>query len=434
MPVFESHLVEFSGLRLGARLCEERQRRGVTLQELTTRCGISTSRLSQIENDLYVPDVDQVRLIARALGLSIDFFLPSDRALPYQVTRYHEVRRQPPRTHPGCEIWPLADLFVGRQIEPLLVRWLPGGEPQFRQRSGLEFAFVQKGRVELMVQTPEGVQREVLERGDCVYLRSQYPHGYRCLDEQPAECIHVLSSPSADGPAGGPWLAPAALTRDSLGDVDSHVMLGAELAAVRRSRGWTTAELAQLADLRERQIEQVEKAERPAPLDVLVRLARVLGKPLRELLHDRDGATPYYAIRRSTEIAALQPRPRSMPTDRPDAPTPNRYHPLFEHFPTQHIYPYLNRIRNVDMQMLVPHEHHGQEFFYILDGQIELVTYVEEERVSVMLNPGDACYLDASVPHLFRGETRNPYSTNSAELIDVYWCPLGENYLFAQRA
>jgi hypothetical protein len=119
-----------------------------------------------------------------------------------------------------------------------------------------------------------------------------------------------------------------------------------------------------------------------------------------------------------------------MTTDHPNAPMPNSYHPLFGGFPTSHMYPCLVRIRNIDMQMLVPHEHHGQEFFYILDGRVELVTYAEDEEVKLVLGPGDSCLLDASVPHLVRGETLNPYSSTSAELIDVYWCPLGDQYLF----
>jgi hypothetical protein len=34
------------------------------------------------------------------------------------------------------------------------------------------------------------------------------------------------------------------------------------------------------------------------------------------------------------------------------------------------------------------------------------------------------------VPHFVRGVTRSPYSQISAEVLDVFWCPLGETYLF----
>jgi transcriptional regulator with XRE-family HTH domain len=444
MPVFESHLYDYGSWGTGRRICEERQRLGLTLQDLASRCRLSTARLSQIENGLYIPDVAQAHDIACALGRTIDFLLPSDRALPYQVRRYREVRESAPLRVGGtdpqpCELWPLADLFVGRQLEPILVRLNPGRAPLYRHHPGLEFAFVLKGRVEFLLKTSDEEHREELQRGDCIYIRSHHPHTFRCLDAQPAECIHVLSSPSAGGLSGFEWLPDASAARrngESVAkgrtptETEVPALLGIELAALRRARGWTIPELAQIANIKERQVEQVEKGDRPPPLDVLVRFARAFGRPLRELLHDPGEERPYYYVRRSSEIPGLPARPRRLPTDRPNAPMPNSYHPLFNGFPTVHMYPYLVRIRNVDMQMLMPHDHHGQEFMYVLGGEIELLTYAEDTEVSTVLGPGDSCFLDATVPHLLRGETRNPYSASSAELIDVYWCSLGEQYLF----
>lgn len=445
MPLFESHLNDYGGWGTGSRICEERQRRGLTLQDLAAICGLSIARLSQIENGLYIPDVKQALDIAGALGRTLEFFLPSDRAFPYQLKRYREVRESATvltraGTDPqSCELWPLADLFIGRQMEPLLVRLNPGQARQYRHHPGLEFAFVVKGRVEFLLKTTDGEQREELQRGDCVYIRSHHPHAFRCLDAQPAECIHVLSSPSAGGLSGFEWLPdPSAGRRNGNGAVHGKpeteaelpTLLGTELAALRRARGWTIPELAQIAKVRERQLEQAENGERTPQLDVLGRLARAFGKPLRELLHDPREERPYYVVRRSSEIPDLPERQRRLPTDRPNAPTPNSFHSLFSDFPTSQIYPYLVRIRNIDMQTLVPHDHHGQEFVYVLSGEIELVSYVEDMKVGAVLGPGDSCYLDSTVPHLLRGETRNPYSTSSAELITVFWCSLGEQYLF----
>jgi len=33
-----------------------------------------------------------------------------------------------------------------------------------------------------------------------------------------------------------------------------------------------------------------------------------------------------------------------------------------------------------------------------------------------------------------RGVNRNPYSETTAEVIDVFWSPLGENYLFGEES
>jgi oxalate decarboxylase/phosphoglucose isomerase-like protein (cupin superfamily) len=66
----------------------------------------------------------------------------------------------------------------------------------------------------------------------------------------------------------------------------------------------------------------------------------------------------------------------------------------------------------------------------VLDGELELTTYIEQELVTVELRPGDSCYIDSSVPHLVRAQTRNPFSETSAQVLDVFWSPLGEKYLF----
>jgi uncharacterized RmlC-like cupin family protein len=95
------------------------------------------------------------------------------------------------------------------------------------------------------------------------------------------------------------------------------------------------------------------------------------------------------------------------------------------------MYPYLLRLLNVDLRALTLHEHHGHEFIYVLDGQIELTTYIGSREVKEILRPGDCLYLDSSVPHLLRGQTRSPFSKTMAEVVDVFWCPLGEDYLFS---
>jgi hypothetical protein len=97
------------------------------------------------------------------------------------------------------------------------------------------------------------------------------------------------------------------------------------------------------------------------------------------------------------------------------------------------MFPYFIKLPNTSVQTVKPREHNGQEFIYVLDGEIELTTRVEGVQVVERLGPGDSCYLDCSAPHVLTGRTRNPYSETSADVIDVFWCPLGEDYLFKLR-
>jgi hypothetical protein len=79
------------------------------------------------------------------------------------------------------------------------------------------------------------------------------------------------------------------------------------------------------------------------------------------------------------------------------------------------------------------HEHHGQEFVYVLNGEVTLNTLVDGKRYSEKLVAGDTCFIDSTVPHRFLGVGLSPYDESSAEMIDVYWCPLGESYLFEEN-
>ena len=181
----------------------------------------------------------------------------------------------------------------------------------------------------------------------------------------------------------------------------------------------------------DRHFDQIEAGTRRRPLDVFG--SRVHSASPFEFVRDTRHAGPHYFVQRSSEMSQLMPRQRRMPTDVADAPKPNIFYPLASRFPTRHMYPYLIRVRNVDAETLARHEHHGEEFMYVLEGQLEVTTYVEEKRVTEILRPGDSCYIDASVPHFVRGLTRSPYSQISAEVLDVFWCPLGEGYLFTDQ-
>jgi hypothetical protein len=95
------------------------------------------------------------------------------------------------------------------------------------------------------------------------------------------------------------------------------------------------------------------------------------------------------------------------------------------------MYPYYVKLRHPGSSCDISlHEHHGQEFAYVLDGQVTFVTILNGERVTETLVAGDTCFIDSTVPHRLLGMGLSPYDESSAEIIDIYWCPLGESYLF----
>jgi len=290
------------------------------------------------------------------------------------------------------------------------------------------------GTIEFRIKTPEGEAREELARGDCVYFRSDLPHSFRSLERAAAETLHVIGSPSAALATGGgiDWLQSRAIAYDGGSSADDlqQRQVGEKLRLLREVHGWTLERVARSADLTERHVAGIERGDRGVPLDAMLKLARAFGKPLRELIGFAVARRPYYFVRRSTDIASIPSRRRRTPVERPNAAASKTCQPLVSGFPAQEMYPYFLRLLNVKLDTLTLHEHHGQEFIYVLEGELELTTYSGDQEVRDVLRAGDSCYVDSTVPHLLRSWTRNPYSETSAEVIDVFWCPLGESYLF----
>ena len=444
MPVYSSHLLRPDELKLGDRIRETRQQQGVTLKQLAERLDTSPARLSQIENDRLRLDLHEVLSIAEALNIPLDALVPPDAALPYHIQRDADVRAQRARpillasARTGGEAasphsyWPLADLFVGRHLEPVLghVAPLKDTELRFCYHDEEEFAFAVRGTLEFRIKTPEGERREELNRGDCVYFRSDLPHCFRSLDKEPAESLHVFCSPSASVGTGFERSSFRAIAYDGNGAGNPRQQVGERLRLLRDIHGWSLERVAHLAGLSERQLQRIERGDRPMPLESMLKLARAVGKPLRELIGLAPAREPYYVVQRSSQIPSIPNRKRRTPVERPSAPPSKTCQPLVPGFPARDMYPYYLRMLNVELDTLTHHEHHGQEFIYVLEGELELMTHSKGEEVREVIRAGDSCYIDSTVPHLIRSWTRNPYSETSAEVIDVFWCPLGEAYLF----
>jgi transcriptional regulator with XRE-family HTH domain len=450
MPVYSSHLRGYHDLNFGQRIREERQRKGLTLKELASRLDVSIAKVSQIETGQHVLELRQASSIADALDIPLVALLPPDVSIPYQLARESSVRSLPPRTASLVhsldgsretdhnQFWPLADLFIGRHMEPTLGRIMSLADDQLRfcYHHEQEFVFALRGTIDFVIHTPQGELHEELHRGDCMLFRSDFPHCFRSLESEPAESIQISASATAPINAGWDSLNSQAISYIEHGEHNNELshLVGEKLGILRQTHGWGRDAVAQTVGLTSRQLEQIERGERAVPLDALFCLARRFGKPLSEFIRRTPECGPYYFVQRSADIPGIASRNRRRRLERPDARIPPlTYRPLAGGFPTRGMFPYLIGIPNVGIDALTFHEHHGQEFIYVLDGQVEFTTYAEDRQVHETLHPGDSCYIDSSVPHLVRGETRNPYSDTSAEIICVFWCPLGETYIFEDQ-
>ena len=88
------------------------------------------------------------------------------------------------------------------------------------------------------------------------------------------------------------------------------------------------------------------------------------------------------------------------------------------------------KLPEIETGQLTIREHNGQVFVYVLNGGVKLLTVLAGKPVAETLSAGDSCFIDATVPHRFVGLRLSPFEQRNAEVISIFWCPLGETYLF----
>jgi transcriptional regulator with XRE-family HTH domain/uncharacterized cupin superfamily protein len=436
MPVYGSYRASTDAPGLGARLRGIRQRRGMTLRGLAKLTSISAAVLSQLETEQRSLDVAQAIAIAEALGVAVEDLMTEATDLPYQVVREGDLRdreaRQVQLFSPTGEVLvhshrfhPLADLFAGRHLEPVL--GLIAGEfdrdPGFCAHHEQEFLLVLRGSIEFSIQTPTSVERCELGPGDAVYFWSSLPHSSRSLDARGAEAMQVFASAPGSLQAESSWLMPPR-AEGNRGSADRLTMIGRRLRACRMAADQTVEDVAAVLRVTPRHLELAEAGRRPLPLSALAKFAQLSGYPLREFIGQRKVCAPYLFVQRADALEQIQPAHRR------DGTLPaNVFRPLTTGFPAPLMFPCLVEVPTVD-SVAQPHVHHGEEFVHVLAGQLELTIGVGASLRTETLRSGDWCYFDATVPHVLRGRPIDPYDRLSAKAVDVFWCPLGADYLF----
>lgn len=168
---------------VGPRLKRLRQRRGITLSDLSEETGISTSTLSRLEAGLRRPTLEQLLPLARAHGVTLD-----------------ELVDAPPTGNPRINLRaiPCAD---GSTILPLTRR--PGGiqaykfvlpagrddaEPDLRTHEGYDWVYVLNGRLRLVL----GEHDLILEPGEAAEFDTRTPHWFAATSLGPVEYLSLV--------------------------------------------------------------------------------------------------------------------------------------------------------------------------------------------------------------------------------------------------
>ncbi len=176
---------------LGSRLRDLRRRRKMTLEELAKRTGLTSSFLSQVERNITSPSVKSLRDIATALNTKVGCFFEEERGRDFIFIKKDNRKRV---VNDGLKSFyeVLASDLLGIRMEPSFLVLKSGGmmEKQPGFVDGEEFAFVLKGKVELL----RGTEKFVMEKGDSIYFKGVKSYKLVNIGGKEANLLWVVSS------------------------------------------------------------------------------------------------------------------------------------------------------------------------------------------------------------------------------------------------
>lgn len=165
--------------------------------------------------------------------------------------------------------------------------------------------------------------------------------------------------------------------------------IGAKIKELRKSRKISTEDLAKESNIDLNIIKNIEDGEVVPSLTPLTKIARSLGVRLGTFLDDvpqtgpiivkngKSNQTVYFSGKENqTDISALE------------------FHSLAAGKHDRHMEPFLIDVHS-DNDNITLSSHEGEEFIYVLEGEIE-IKYGQDNYV---ISKGDSIYYDSIVPH-----------------------------------
>ena len=179
---------EVSSGRLGERVRVLRRERGLTLDVLAGRSGVSRAMISKLERGEKNPTLVVAAKVAEGLGVSLSQLVGvEERRVVVVVPRGRRMVVRDPDT--GFERQLLSPSFGGRGIEfirNVVPEGSTSGEFPPHRRGVEEYVVVEWGRLKAVL----GGEDYLLEEGDALYFEADVPHRFDNAGE--GECSYYL--------------------------------------------------------------------------------------------------------------------------------------------------------------------------------------------------------------------------------------------------
>ncbi len=187
-------------------------------------------------------------------------------------------------------------------------------------------------------------------------------------------------------------------------------LVGNKIRQLREAREMSVEELAEASHSSVELIQQLENGALIPSLTPLLQIARALGVRLGTFLDDATQNTP---------VVARTGRAEQIVRFSGNCKTPQRsileFSSLASNKLDRHMEPFLIDVHPLGCAEINLSAHEGEEFIYVLKGQIEIM-YGKEQYT---LNVGDSIYYDSVIPHHVHAA-----GEQEAQILAVVYTPL----------
>jgi transcriptional regulator with XRE-family HTH domain len=195
----------FEPSKVGNRLREEREKRGMSLRELARRVGVSPSLVSQIELDRVNPSVSTLYALVTELGMTMGEVFgdaPAEER-PVRAARDGDGLAERPETRRVVNLasgvrWERLTPHSDGDVEFLYVVYPVGAEScpgdALMTHGGREYGYVSSGTLGVRV----GFDEYELGPGGSIGFDSSSPHRLWTIGDEPVHAIWVVIGRAAD--------------------------------------------------------------------------------------------------------------------------------------------------------------------------------------------------------------------------------------------
>ena len=182
-------------IKVGEKIKDLRTAKGMSIEDVSNKSGISESTLTKIEDHTISPPLGNIIRLAKVFDVTVGEFFGDSADSPFCIVRSDD-RKSVSRFAStdgksfGYSYEALGQHKKNRQMEPFLVTLTPAEVPQVEpnQHVGEEFIFVLEGKVDVRLAD----HTDTLNPGDSIYYDSNMPHVVSCHGNEPATILAVI--------------------------------------------------------------------------------------------------------------------------------------------------------------------------------------------------------------------------------------------------